>query len=419
MASTLIAVDNLLQRALLTVSSADTVYAAANLCDNDGSAPWRVNAIAADEYISADMDEAGSDGVRDGGFEAASLTAGGWTGATNGASNTAVVDAAQHNTGSQSCKLTLATAGAGNYAKATKVFANIPSGERRTVQAALLGDGTVYARARVFCPETGQYLKSDCTWDTAGAAAADFATRATGTWATTTLQFTMPTYAASRMRTLSLWLIAIASESTNTGAAWVDDFRTWPSTSLVAIHGHNCGPVTCSWLASSTGAFAGEETTVATVSIYENRFYSYSSTPSDLRYQRLEFTGTNHEKLWVGEACMAQAAALGMRCEPALDWTATIAQTRSGRWVANLEQVPRESPTWSIHWRSDADREADTRELLRALGGARPSWFVPSSGEKHVVFGRLPAELPWSRSYDWIKSGRIALESEPYPVWVG
>jgi len=331
--------------------------------------------------------------------------------------------------GAQSCKLTLAAAGAGNKASAVKVIDDIPSGQRRNVACALRGDATIYARTRVYCPETAQYLKSDGTWDAVGAAAVDLKTLlAAGFVAQGVVTFTMPTYAASGRARLSLWLIAIAEEAANTGAAYVDDFFTWPSADTFLAHAHRltvAGPVVLRWLASATGAFAGEETTVeSSIAIVENRLYHHEATPSDLRYHRIQTVGTNWEAGSYGELALAQAATLLEGPQYPMRSTRQLPQIRTegeygGMSVVRLGNIAREVLEFRWQFESAANREQFIREVeRRTCGGACPCWLIPRDDESLVVFGRLQEMWTDSRTTPemWLDAV-VRMSEEPYPRW--
>jgi hypothetical protein len=420
--------SDLLGGALVTTSAYNANYPPANLCDGRGGRPFAfATPPTANVYISADLDRADSAGIRDGGFEAATLAAGGWTATQNGASNLASIDATKHNSGSQSAKLHVPTAGVGAYAQVTKVFANVPSSSRQVVSVAQLGDGTVYSRARLFCPDTNQYLKSDGTWNAAGAAAADFATaKTTPAWTVTTLPFTMPSFLASGRPLLSLWLIAIATEPTNTGDAWVDDFRVWPSADFLAFHGHNLGPVTVGWYGSATGAFVGEQTTVnAAITAYENHFYDREVTPCDLRYQRIIFTGTNDAAIQIGSMTLSKAYTLAQKTDaPGYQTDRALTQTRAGNAglvVIPQEQVARRRLTMPVKWHAQADRIEFLMEVVeRSEYGRWPLWVVPLSTETDVLFGRIAAVLSDQRTYlpIWKAAQAVVVDEESYPIWI-
>lgn len=434
MANTLICADNLLARAVVTASSAATAYPPTQLYDGQGGTPFRHSVAAANDYVQIDLDT-DSIGVavetryRDGSFEATSLSAGGWTSQCAGAGNTAAVDAAQQMTGAQSCKLTLATAGGANKASAVKIIDNVPSGQRRNVVCALRGDGTVYARARVYCPETAQYLKSDGTWDAIGAAAVDVWTRATAVFAAqAAVTFTMPTYAACGRARITLLLIAIAAEGVNTGAAWVDDFYTWPSADTLLIHGHRlsiAGPVTLRWYASATGAFAGEEITVeSSITIRENRLYHHETTPSDLRYHRITTVGTNWEAGSYGELALAQAFALTEGPQYPLGSSRRQPQIRTedeygGMSVVRLGDVAIEALEFRWQFGSAANRDEFIREMERRTnGGTSVCWLIPRDDEALVVFGHLQEVWIDSRTTpDMWLGATVRIVEESSPRW--
>jgi hypothetical protein len=279
------------------------------------------------------------------------------------------------------------------------------------VDWAELGDAAVSARVRVYCPDTRQYLKSDATWDTAGAAAVDVAARSTASWAASTLAFTAPTPTVWRAH-VSLQLIAIAVEAAATGAAYVDDFQLRPSVDFIGFHGHNLGPVVVNWYASATGAFAGEETTVqAAVAVYPDRFYHHETTPSDLRYQRIILTGTNDAAGELGELTLSQACHLSESIEWGWD---------EERACDSLtEDVARSNFSLAWSWIDPDDREAFYREVCeRSAWGRYPLWIVPNSDEPRVAFARIPTSVRDRRAFQnsW-RCGGVLFSEEPYPVW--
>jgi hypothetical protein len=434
MANTLIVSENLLTRAVVTASSYHTAYPPSQLCDGQGSTPFRHSVAAANDYIQIDLDTDSSGAVvgtryRDGGFEAASLTLGGWTSTCVGAGNTAAVDAAQFMSGAKSVKLTLAHTAAGEKASAVKVLDNLPSGQRRNAVCALRGDGTVFARARLYIPETAQYVTSAGALTAVGAAAVDVWTRSTAVFAAQAkVSFTLPTYAACGRERLSLWLIAIVEEAANTGAAWVDDFFSWPSADTLLEHGHRltvAGPVVLRWLASDTGAFAGEETTVeSSITIVENRLYHHETVPSDLRYHRIQTVGTNWEAGSYGELALGQAATLLEGPQYPMRSTRQLPQIRTegeygGMSVVRLGNIASEVLEFRWQFESVANREQFIREMeRRTCGGACVCWLIPRDDEALVVFGRLQDVWTDSRTTPemWLDAV-VRMTEEPYPRW--
>jgi hypothetical protein len=407
--------SNLLARALLTSSSADTNYGLTRLPDGDGGSPFRFLTAGLNDYWSADLDLANSGGFRDGGFEAATFSAGGHTSACVGASNTAAPDATVHDTGSQSAKLTLTTAGASNIAAGYDRFLEIPSGSWVNAWERLRGDGTVYGRMRVYCEETAQWLTSGLTWGAVGGAAADVGTNKTTSFTSIGGEFQMPTYATCGLALLTLRVYYCAQEASSTGAAWCDGLHVWPSCDFYGIHGHNFSPVTVSWKASTTGAFAGEESVLATPTVQENTFYALLPARSTARYQRLYLLGTNADSrtggpmAWCGSATLSQAYSIPNPIRDSAQSGITL--TTSGS--------ERRTLTVPVAWQSSTERAAFLQEILRrSWGGRWPCWIVPFDTEADVLFCRLSSTYADTRPFisSW-KASSLVFTGCPYPVW--
>jgi hypothetical protein len=409
--------SNLLARGTVTHSSEDTDFPWENAWDGRGRTPGAFAAAGLNDYLRVDLDE-----VPDPGFEVAALTA--WTTATNGAGNTAALATDQKNAGAKSLKLHLAAAGAGNYALGQVDLEEIPSGERRTIQAALRGDGTVYCRVRAYIPELGLYLTPAAAWT---ATPTDLWTQQTASWTaltTTMLTFVMPTYAASARALLTLRIIAYAEEASSTGDAWVDDVACWASMSFLGVHGHELGPVAPQWRHSTDG-FAASDDLVLALTIAEGKFYGYSATPSDRRYQELLLSGTNHEAAAFGEVGFCQAYAHERYGMDSLTTTEGLAQERLEApdgvvAVIALAQRPTTSKELALAWPTETNFLAWLREVARRSEYGRwPAWFVLDSDSADVLFCCLPKDLVDALELVGVHraSSKIQVTEQPFPIW--
>jgi hypothetical protein len=286
-----------------------------------------------------------------------------------------------------------------------------------------MGNGSMPARVRLYCPETDRYLQSDGTWSTPGTVT-DLWTRTTASFAlavATPLAFTLPTYAETGLAHVTLHKIAIASEASLTGTVYVDEFHVRLCPDTLAFHGHNISPrVSVVWQGSATGAWAGEEVVLATMTVAEHRFYSHLTSPSELPFHRIRSVGTNYDArkggpmIWIGELGLFQALALANAVRIEWDEEPTLAPG------ATVPQM-RITPAWI--WRTDLAHQEFMREVLaRAEYGreseSHPLWLIPSSIEAPCYFCR-PTAARVRRLFRGIhQSQPIAFGEEPFPLWL-
>ncbi len=414
---------NLLRRALLSASSADGAFGLEGLRDLDGGRPFRFATASGPTHITADLElpnvKADGSEVRDGGYEASDMAAGGHTSSSVGSGNVADLDGTVARTGSKSLKLTVAATGPSNYTSAITKLGRVPTGQRGTVMASLLGNGTVPAAARLYIPELNRYLTAAGTFGAAGVES-DIWSQSASSWVDRgPLAFVLPTYEETGLAHVSLWKVARAHHDSVAGAAWVDDFRACLSPDTLLVHGHNICPfVSVAWQASATGAFAGEETTIAAPPVRALKFFHHLAAACDLRFQRLAFSGVNADQraggpmIWFGELALAQGRILSRPADWEADEELSLAETAD-------HAQERLSHAWL--WRTGAERTEWIREMLeRARYGEWPIWVVPVLAEPNVLFCRARGSTSAHRLNSSIRRGAaLQLSEEPFPTWVG
>lgn len=397
---------NKLERATLTSTSADSLAPLSRLVIGRPCKPFRFAAAGADDSITADLDIACSwfdeDGVlqKNGGFEDG---LDGWTDASVGASNVATVEETLFHEGAKAAKITLATAGAGNHCTIypTEDLV-IRTGEEVNVKVALRGDGTIYSRFRVYIPELGLYLQSDGTWTSS---VTDLWTElTTGYVVKGPLTFTVPSFATTNRGTVTVRLIALAAEASNTGTAYVDDVRCWPSWDAAAFHGVAYGPVDVE-LRSSDDGFSADDTLVATMTKYSPTMYHRAPAMITDRWARFLFAGTNHEPIEIGEALLLQVVSLASRPNfgyaPEFQSAAVVAENRDGETITTIADRRWQKRRLPLVFEHDSvvDLQEQLREVFfRARGPETLVWIVPDTeqtDEQHrPLYGRI--ERTWS-----------------------
>src|SRR5512136_2249697 len=106
--------SNVARRSLLNSSSEDAAFPRAGLVDQLGGNPFRFNADGTG-WITFDTEPADSGGLRDSGYEAATMAAGGHVD-TSTAGNAATLDTVAGEVGAKALKLNLAAPGANDEA---------------------------------------------------------------------------------------------------------------------------------------------------------------------------------------------------------------------------------------------------------------------------------------------------------------
>lgn len=398
---------NILTRATATPSSANALYPISHIANGRPSFPFMFNAAAADDNIIFDLAE-----DTNGGMEDSPLV--GYTDDSNGAGNLIAEDGAIKYAGFYSMKLTLATAGGGNYARGY-VDLEVPTGQRRSIIATLYGDGTISARVRAQIVELDLWVQSDGTLSTE----ADIWSRSVANWQTqTVVTFIVPTMdEACGRKTVTLRLIAIAEEAVNTGVAHVDNLYTWPSWDAAAMHGIAPGPVTCQ-LRTSTDGFVGSDDLQSAMDIDSPVMYYHTDTPVDRRWMQIKFPGTNHEPLEIGEAIVGQTVVLTTTPQIQHDVTfiddALTSETIYGEPITLLDsrRFQRRQVPLEFKHRSLAALEQQLEIFRRSQGAANWIWLVLDETKDGPLYQPILGKI----EREW-KPSRFVRRGDDSEVW--
>jgi len=410
---------NLLTRAtILDHSAEDPLFPFAGFVDQRQESPGRWAAAVEDGPLGYDLCllryQAG-----DGGFEGSTLA---WTSDCVGASNTAALDSAQHNTGAKSLKLHLATAGAGNRASGYRDMTNVPAGMTGSLSVALRGDGTIPVAFQVYLPQVGLWLQSDGSWGTE----AYVWTRTTASWNTpTTLAVTLPGYATTRRQHVTVRLIAILEHATTAGDGWLDDVTFHPHWDFFSAHDHDLGPIDIELYESDD---ASTWALVDTCDIEPRSFFWYSTTKRTKRYVRILVAGTNHEPAWFGELWLAQALAVAESPSINVGRADALPQIRSTPGhglgtasVSALADTPQRTLLFDWIWSTEAAWAEFLTDVMERSGyGQWPTVIVPHSDDPDVLMVHFPEELAqaWLRGVMRKTSSQLELIEDSFTIWI-
>lgn len=407
----------------ITVSPGwDSIFGPAGLIDGNTEAPIaKLSAIANPSWISANLDVLAGTGDFEG-----TIPTTPWVIALG----TVVADATFKNTGTQSAKLGATSTFTGNV--------TCRSGEGFTIKYAISSDGvTTTARIRFLDLDTGYYLQSNGTWT---ASVVDYDTQ-TGSKAFKlgTATFTVQPYGNANTFGTQTDLTTIQIQVLNTagsGNVWVDSVVAFPSTSFVGAFGDNVPPaITSTLLSSTTGAFAGEQVTQATLnSLLPNMWAGISQGATNnppwapnhfaAQYVRLNMAGTFQVVPWFGQLVFGQLwtpQAFMLASGVAIDSDAMQIRnvTTSGQEFVTqlsykLRTVKLTFPYYGIFGQYQDMRDS---WIERARSGAYPTIVLaPEIDPDLCVWGRLQAKYPMSQKALQERSGVVTIKEAPMSV---
>lgn len=377
-------------------SDADALFPVTNLVGSNALEPYRpfrhATPAAADRSVTIDKNV-----VANSGGETTDMA--GWTENNVGASNDCANVSTPVNGGSRAFSLTIVTTGGSNKAE---MYQDRPlrAGEPGTVSVALRGDGTRTVRARVFIPETGQYVTSGGSLTTTPT---DFATRSAATYATTTATFTAPAYTAQwPSGEFTLRLIAYM-DGAAAGTCYMDDFIYWPHTDTAAVIWHNVMPaITDFQLRRSTDNFGGSDTdeTAAFTTVYNPTMYSVLAAMRTERYWRFRAMGTNGAALWYGQLFLGQKLAPSRGPNFGLSMRHVRSQVRQESTAGAVkvyarEDLPRREMTFTWRHVTLAQIKQWRDQVFRASGaGEVPALIIRAESDpESAILGQLPEDF--------------------------
>ena len=303
----------------------------------------------------------------------------------------------------------------------------VRAGERLTIAASLLGDGTNAAKLLIENLETGLWLSSAAAWQAARTACLS---RTAATWDRSELAFTVEAIqtVGKPLATLRLWLAGDGS------TVYFDDVTLVPQANLLSLHGHTLRGGSTIKVVGYTrrlpegipmSGFGSD----ATLTLAQPSCYA-APTATAWRYVRLIATsGRDAEAPVLGELVVARTETLAQRPMTA----------RTTAWVREHQQaqVRMISLGGDIYatLAQDEDRRvlrvpwvfftaagySDFARLIRdrARGGTQPVLLVPTDAEAMIILG-LP-DPAWSDSrmiddVDVWGGQELALTELPGPV---
>jgi hypothetical protein len=403
----------------ITVSPGwDPTFGIAGLIDGNTEAPIaKLSAIANPVWISANLDLLQGSGD----FEAGIVSP--WVIALG----TAVVDATFKNTGTQSAKL----------GATSTLTANVTcrAGEQFNIAYAIAGDGSATARIRFQDLDTGNYWNGSA-WVSA---VTNFDIKLAKVFKVGTATFTVEPYGNANTPGTQTDLTTIQIQVLNTlgsGNVWVDTVIAYPSTSFCGAFGDNIPPaITCTLLSSTTGAFAGEQVTQATLnSLLPNMWASVSQGATNnppwapnhfaAQYVRLNMAGTFQVIPWMGELVFGQLwtpQAFPLANSIAYDSDAKQIRnvTPSGQQYVTqlsykLRTVKLTFPYYGIYGQYQDMRDS---WIERARSGAYPTILLaPEIDPDLCVWGRLQAKYPMTQKSLQERMGVVTIEELPMSV---
>lgn len=405
---------NILARGTVSVVSENSSYPRTKLYDGRSSMLYKAASAVADLRVSVDGDLLRGAGSFEGGV-------GFLTSISSGAGSPPAEEGAIVDSGSKALKLTTGASGqSGGY---VEIWAR--AGERINFKGRLRGDGTRVARFRIYIPKTGQYLKSDNTLDTPGAAAVDYATRSTATYGDITAggnpaSFTMPSFASLRAPSAKIRLIFLCTE-TSVGAAYFDGVYIWPSWDFASAHAlANWGPVTpklqssddgSSWTTRGTGSLVQPQST-----------WIKLAATRDERYAGLLLEGTNHEALECAEITVGKVLALASHPNMGYEigHLVDVVESQSPYGEDYVRPVTRYvRRTFGLRFAHASDGElVEIRDevFARCLGPTNPVVVVPDTDKPECILGRINRSFKVARTFiEYYSDDDMPVAEEPFP----
>ena len=278
------------------------------------------------------------------------------------------------------------------------------SGEKRRIDAWLVGDGTANGVGiRIQNLRTGRYLTSAGAWQTT---ATNCLSRTTATYGQVNLSYTVESFTRchSDLVTLRVEVIALA-----TVEVFADDVRDWPAVDMLSLHGVNLEDcTTIAWSTSDDGSTFGDTVTLGDAAAgfsadqRPTMYYKRASTVQDKPWHDLHFVGSTALAFTpeIGQIILAQVATAARnydwRSELQLRHERITNETGAGdRHVYRRTRWP--SRVFGANWQFTTDAEMrESRDDLfsRAGGDALNVLLVPDDSQNVVLLGRI--DHTWS-----------------------
>jgi hypothetical protein len=383
--------------------SADALFPTTALYDRHPERIFKFGSLTSAPYLYADLDLLQNQG----GFEAGTFAAAGWTAAVTGSGAAEAVISPVHS-GNYAAELDAGSGTATAYKDVT-----VRAGQKMTLSWWARSDGTGgNAIMRVRNIHTGSYLTEARSWIDVSA---DLFPQTGSTYSQSEVTFTVQTMAECRRATVTLRIQIV--EEIATQVSYFDDIILVPFVDFVSIHGHNIDPRSTLTLQGSDAPTSGY-VSLATLTPIQPAFYE-TFTEADYRYVKLLFTETNVGSgiIYLGEWVLGAAESFRGPALP-LQVNYSDQQVRVprrfgapsiyGMGTSQLTSVP-----MTIRCESVSERDEFMSEWQRTIGGY-PVVVVPHDGDSHtdVIFGQVADALPHS----WATKRFVTLSTEIEPL---
>lgn len=392
----------------LSVSGEDALFVRASLYGGTPSDPFRFNAVGANT-VTVDLNL-----IPNGSMETAfvgNLPTAAWI---KSGTPTTARDTGTFHGGAASMSITGAS---GEYA-AYDVTVRAGESFRYDMWGAGGAAGGT-AIIRIQNRQTGKWLKSDQTWQSAQQ---DLLSKASPGFANAVGNVVVESFLSSLTGTVTLRVYCLAGTGGNN--AYYDDMFLWPAIDFTSIHGHNISPVCAVTLHSSTDNFAANDTTRLTLTPGIPSFYGIIGGPvyTD-RYWRLAITSTDNPggAPWVGEWVLGQQQTL-LRNQ-SYGWKTEFVDpqqremSEAGEQRANLlTEGQRRRLKLQFDYNSLAKFQEARDAIMRVTrNGAYPCVIVPDDSDTEVVvFGHLAQDFGVSKDFltQWT-GAELAIDESP------
>jgi hypothetical protein len=373
----------------ITPTTENVLFPKENLYSQDQGEVFRFNTVGTDDVVTVDLNK-----IINGTFETwtESDVPDDWTDESTGtgalSEETTIV-----NSGSSALKLV--GAGASDIAICQQEL-QVLSGKVLTIEGAIRGDGVDSVNIQVRCLETGKYLNSSNTWQTA---VTSVATRSTASYNLETSTFTMDDFSTTGRHLLTLQ-IQIYTE----GTGYADGFALWQHWNFASIHGHNLGSMITPEIRSSTDDFSAVDVKVSSaISLQWPSFYEILGSTVTSRYARLKMVGTNHEPIEISKLVIGFINALPQSQQGPYNMNPRISniinKSRGGH-ESKLALAQYDSGTLPLIWIFTEAQYITFRneiEKRTKLGNTR-ALIVPDSVREEVYFGTFSSSFPTERN---------------------
>lgn len=397
---------NLAAAGTVAASSVHSSYPASHLVDGDSVRPWIAAAAGAvDTALTVDLADRAGYSSPPGSYEAGVAAVG--ENRSSGGGSIADEVALTHG-GTKALKV---LGGAGGVGRHVITYAARP-GETWRYSAWLRGDGTGFARLRIYDPLTGKWWVNGA-WQTIEG---DVAARSLASYAESVGAVTLEGYAAHQTSDVPLEVHVVCADSGQVGYA--DDVYLWPTWDLASLHGHNWPPR--QGIEVSGSADGSAWTVLATGAATRPAAYVLRSTPEIYRHVRVRAVGASPVQLYAGELWVSQSTPVARSFAPQhreREIRARLLQvTVAGRrHVAVYSDQPRRELELTFEVEGPAAGQALRDGLWRATrGGADPLVVVPDDTEGEAYLCRLDEDF--AASIDLLRPGTV--DSHLYQVEV-